>query len=96
MYPPGGGPLQPETALEQGLRLRDASGLNKYKFGRSLKTGEQVIVAGTRGIWSVLPPIPGDELRHLGRRSDGSTVPIVPDELYEVAAVQEIERSDRL
>jgi len=87
--------LQPETALEQGLRLRDASVLNKYKFGRSLKTGEQVIVAGTRGIWSVLPPIPGDELRHLGRRSDGSTVPVVPDELYEVAAVQEIERSDR-
>jgi hypothetical protein len=42
-----------------------------------------------------LPPIPGDELRHLGRRSDGSTVPLVPDELYEVAAVQEIERSDR-
>ena len=39
--------------------------------------------------------IPGDELRHLGRRSDGSTVPIVPDELYEVAAVQEIERSNR-
>ena len=87
--------MQPETALEQGLRLRDASVLNKYKFGRSLKTGEQVIVAGTRGIWSVLPPIPGDELRHLGRRSDGSTVPVVPDELYEVAAVQEIERSDR-
>jgi hypothetical protein len=87
--------LQPETALEQGLRLRDASVLNKYKFGRSLKTGEQVIVAGTRGIWSVLPPIPGDELRHLGRRSDGSTVPVVPDELYEVAAAQEIERSDR-
>jgi hypothetical protein len=70
-------------------------GLKKYRFGRSLKTGEQVIVAGTRGIWSVLPTIPGDELRHLGRRSDGSTVPIVPDELYEVASVQEIERSNR-
>ena len=81
--------------LEPGSPLRDASVLNKYKFGRSLKTGDQVIVAGTQGIWSVLPPIPGDELRHLGRRTDGSTVPLVPDELYEVAAVQEIERSDR-
>ena len=70
-------------------------GLKKYRFGRSLKTGEQVIVAGTRGVWSVLPAIPGDELRHLGRRSDGSTVPIVPDELYEVASIQEVERSNR-
>jgi len=42
-----------------------------------------------------LPLIPGDELLPRGRRSDGSTVPLVPDELYEVAAVQEIERSDR-
>jgi len=84
-----------ETALERGLRPRDALGLKKYRFGRSLKTGEQVIVAGTRGVWSVLPAIPGDELRHLGRRSDGSTVPIVPDELYEVASIQEVERSNR-
>jgi hypothetical protein len=68
--------------------------LKQYKFGRSLKTGERVIVAGTQGVWSVLPPIPGDDLRHLGRRSDGSTVPIVPGELYEVA-VPEVERAER-
>jgi hypothetical protein len=67
--------------------------LKQYKFGRSLKSGEQVIVAGARGVWSVLPPIPGDDLRHLGRRSDGSTVPLVPDELYEVAA-PDVERSN--
>ena len=83
------------VALEPRAGPRDASRLKQYKFGRSLKTGEQVIVAGTRGVWSVLPPIPGDDLRHLGRRSDGSTVPIVPDVLYEVAAVQETERSGR-
>jgi hypothetical protein len=81
-------------ALDAGRTLRDASHLKQYKFGRSLKSGEQVIVAGTRGVWTVLPAIPGDDLRHLGRRSDGSTVPIVPDELYEIAAV-DVERSSR-
>ena len=69
-------------------------GLKQYKFGRSLKGGEQVIVAGTRGVWTVLPAIPGDDLRHLGRRSDGSTVPLVPDELYELA-VPDVERTNR-
>jgi len=77
-----------------GERPRDALRLKQYKFGRSLKSGEQVIVAGTRGVWSVLPPIPGDDLRHLGRRTDGSTVPIVPDELYEIAST-DVERSNR-
>jgi hypothetical protein len=80
--------------LNAGASARDAAGLKQYKFGRSLKTGEQVIVAGARGVWSVLPPIPGDDLRHLGRRSDGSTVPLVPGELYELA-VAEVERSPR-
>ena len=82
------------VAIERGAASRHASRLKQYKFGRSLKTGDHVIVAGTRGVWSVLPPIPGDELRHLGRRSDGSTVPIVPGMLYEVA-LAEVERSER-
>ena len=81
-------------AIERGLTSRHASRLKQYKFGRSLKTGEHVIVAGARGVWSVLPPIPGDDLRHLGRRSDGSTVPVVPGQLYEMAVV-EVERSER-
>ena len=82
-------------ALDARHALRDAFPLQQYKFGRSLKTGDQVLVAGTEGVWTVLPPIPGDSLRHLGRRRDGSTVPVVPDELYQVAAVQEIARPDR-
>jgi len=49
------------------------------------------VIVGARGIWSVLPPIPGDDLRHLGRRSDGSTVPLVPDVLYEVAVTNEMQ-----
>jgi hypothetical protein len=81
--------------LKRGPGRDMLSALKQYKFGRSLKTGEQVIVAGTRGSWTVLPPIPGDDLRHLGRRDDGSTVPVVPDGLYEVAAVPEAERSHR-
>jgi hypothetical protein len=92
---PGPRRVPEKWLLKPGALPREASRLKQYKFGRSLKTGEQVIVAGTRGVWSVLPPIPGDDLRHLGRRSDGSTVPLVPDELYEIAAVQEIERSGR-
>ena len=80
--------------IERAPTSRHASRLKQYKFGRSLKTGEQVVVAGARGVWSVLPPIPGDDLRHLGRRSDGSTVPLVPGQLYEVA-IAEVERSDR-
>jgi hypothetical protein len=80
------------AAIERGAPSRHASRLKQYKFGRSLKTGDHVIVAGTRGVWSVLPPIPGDELRHLGRRSDGSTVPVVPGMLYEVAEVEHSER----
>jgi hypothetical protein len=81
-------------AIERAATSRHASRLKQYKFGRSLKTGEHVIVVGARGIWSVLPPIPGDDLRHLGRRSDGSTVPVVPGQLYEMAVV-EVERSER-
>ena len=81
------------ASLEPPHALRDASRLKQYTFGRSLKTGDQVIVAGTAWVWTVLPPIPGDSLRHLGRRSDGSTVPIVPDELYQAAAVQNVART---
>jgi hypothetical protein len=82
------------TPLNAGPLSRHASRLKRYKFGRSLKTGEHVIVVGARGVWSVLPPIPGDDLRHLGRRTDGSTVPVVPGQLYEMAVV-EVERSER-
>ena len=52
-------------------------------LGSELKAGDHVRLQNTWGEWEVLPRVPGDELRFLGRH-DGSLVPIVDSDMYEV------------
>lgn len=54
--------------------------------GDQLLTGDKVRIAGAHGIWTLLPRIPGDEARWLGR-ADGSLVPVVPEFEYERVAM---------
>jgi hypothetical protein len=52
-------------------------------LGSELNAGDHVRLQNTWGEWEVLPRVPGDELRFLGRH-DGSLVPIVDSDMYEV------------